>query len=196
MASKVKEFLQQKTQALAEQARTLREAQMAAARGVAANSAARIRDMDEPVRAVARSGVRLTALSQGALQNLIELQQQIVSSALDEAATQLENVARTENVMDLVRDQSTVLRAARERILADMNRAVAIVADAGRGARDVAKEAYGGARKTPAAPETKRRVRVAKVTRGASAKRNSASKSANKSAKKSSRKAAGRRRSA
>src|SRR3954454_8657609 len=99
MASKVKEFLQQRTQALAEQARTLGEAQMAAARGVAANSAARIRDMDEPVRAVARSGVRLTALSHGAVQNLIELQEQIVSSALDEAATQLENVARTENVM-------------------------------------------------------------------------------------------------
>jgi len=107
------------------------------------------------VRTVARSGIKLTAVSQSALQGLIELQEQIVTSALDDAAAQLEGVARTEKVMDLVRDQADVLRSTRERIVADMRRAVDIVADAGRGVREIATDTYTKVRKPAAATAAK-----------------------------------------
>ena len=173
MKSKVKQFLSEKSQALAEQARVMREAPVAAARGAATRSAEQIKSLRSPVRAVARSGIKLTAISQGMLQGLIELQEQIVTSALDDAATQLESAASTDSVMDLVRSQADVLRSTRERIIADMNRAVGIVTEAGRGARDVATETYSKVRKpAAAAPGTvKRATRKTKATgRGRAAK--------------------------
>ena len=85
------------------------------------------------------------------LQGLIELQEQIVTSALDDAASQLEGAARTESVMDVVRNQAEVMRSTRERIVSDMNRAVGIVTEAGRGARAVAADTYSRVRKPAAA---------------------------------------------
>jgi phasin family protein len=166
MKSKVKEFLSEKSQALAEQARAMREAPAAAARDAATRSAERIKSLRSPVRVVARSGVKLTAISQGMLQGLIELQEQIVTSALDDAASQLQSAANTDSGMDIVRNQADVLRSTRERIIADMNRAVGIVTEAGRGARDVATETYSKVRK-PAGAEPakiKRATRKAKAT--------------------------------
>jgi phasin family protein len=164
MKSKVKEFLSEKSQALAEQARTLREAPVAAARGAATKSAASIKALTSPVRTVARSGIKLTVVSQTALQSLIQLQEQIVTSALDDAAAQLEGAARTENVMELVRDQADVLRSTRERIVADMRRAVDIVADAGRGVREIATDTYTKVRKPAAAAPAARAKRATRKT--------------------------------
>jgi phasin family protein len=194
MVSKVKQFVSDRAQAMAEQARTLRKAPVAAARGAASRSAATVKSLKSPVHAVARSGVRLTAVSQGALQNLIELQEQIVTSALDEAAARLEGAARTENVMDLLRDQAEVLRSTRERILADMSRAVGIVAEAGRDVRAIATETYTTVSKPAAAakPATKAKSK----TKGkAKAKAKATRKSATK-AKRTASKAAGRGRKA
>ena len=161
MKSKVKQFLSEKSQALAEQARAMGEVPAAAARGAAARSAEQIKSLRSPVRVVARSGVKLTAISQAMLQGLIELQEQIVTSALDDAATQLQSAANTDSVMDIVRNQADVLRSTRERIIADMNRAVSIVTEAGRGARDVATETYSKVRK-PAAAEPAKTKRAAR----------------------------------
>jgi hypothetical protein len=70
------------------------------------------------------------------------LQLEVVTSALSNAAAQLERVAQSDNVMDLVRGQADELRATRERVVKDVKRAVSIVKDAGIGARDVATETY------------------------------------------------------
>jgi phasin family protein len=162
MKSKVKEFLTEKTQVFAEQAKAMRDAPVAAARDAATRSAEQIKSLRRPVREVARSGVRLTSISQEMLQGLIELQEQIVTSALDDAASQLEGAARTESMMDVVRNQAEVMRSTRERIVADMNRAVGIVTEAGRGARDVAADTYSRVRKPAAAAAPAKAKRAAR----------------------------------
>ena len=167
MKSKVKDFLAEKSQSLAEQARTMREAPVEAARGAATRSAERLKSLRTPVREVARSGVRLTAISHGMLQGLIELQEQIVTSALSDAAQQLEGAARTEKVMDIVRNQADVLRSTRERIISDMTRAVSILTEAGRGAREVATDTYSKVRKPASAGAAKAKRQSARRLRAA-----------------------------
>jgi len=142
MASKVKQFVNAQAQALAGQADKLRRAPGKAMRGAAAASAKRVRALQDPMRAVTHSGVRLTNVSHEALLNLMALQLDVVTSALSDAATQLERVAQSDNVTDLVRGQADELRAVRERVVSDVGRAVSIVRDAGRGAREVATETY------------------------------------------------------
>ena len=142
MASKVKQFVSEQAQALQGQANKLRRAPGKVVRGAAAASAKRVRALQDPLRAVTHSGVRLTNVSHEALLSLMALQLDVVTSALSDAATQLERLAESDNVTDLVRGQADELRAVRERIVGDVGRAVSIVRDAGRGARDVANETY------------------------------------------------------
>jgi hypothetical protein len=85
---------------------------------------------------VAHSGVKLTAVSQNTLASLIELQSEVVTSAMTAAATRLERAADAESVIDLVLDQASMLPATRERIVDEATRAVEIFKDAG---RDVGK---------------------------------------------------------
>jgi hypothetical protein len=90
MINKVKEFVTEQTQALAGQAQKLGKAPVETAREAAVKSAAGIKSLKDPIRALARSGVKLTAISQGTAQSLIELQAEMVTTALTEAADQLE----------------------------------------------------------------------------------------------------------
>jgi hypothetical protein len=113
----------------------LSKSRVTAARSAARQSAARIKELNGRVRALARSGVRLTSVSQGAAQGLIELHAEIVNSALTEAATQIERLAYTESVRDLARLQADVLQATRQRIVADIARAMGILKDAAGDAR-------------------------------------------------------------
>jgi phasin family protein len=133
-------------------------------RGAAARSAKGIRALQDPVRVVTHSGVKLTNVSHEAVLSLMALQLEVVTSALSDAAAQLERVAQSDNVTDLVRGQADELRAVRERVVSDVNRAVSIVRDAGRGARKVAAETY-----TKVARPAK--VAKAKTTRARKAKR-------------------------
>lgn len=165
MASKVKEFVNEQAQVLAEQAARLRQAPGKVVRGAAAKSAKGIRALQDPVRVVTHSGVKLTNVSHEAVLSLMALQLEVVTSALSDAATQLERVAQSENVKDLVSGQADELRAVRERVVSDVNRAVAIVRNAGRGARAVATETY-----TKVARPAKTTAR-AKTTRARKAKR-------------------------
>jgi phasin family protein len=142
MINKMKEFVTEQTQALAEQAQKLGKEPVEAAREAAVKSAESIKSLKDPIRALARSGVKLTAISQGTAQSLIELQAEIVTTALTEAAGQLERAARANNVLDLVRDQTDVLRATRERIVSDITQAVTIFKDAGGDVRKVATHTY------------------------------------------------------
>ncbi len=178
MASKVKEFVNEQAQVLAEQAARLRQAPGKVVRGAAAKSAKGIRALQDPVRVVTHSGVKLTNVSHEAVLSLMALQLEVVTSALSDAATQLERVAQSENVKDLVSGQADELRAVRERVVSDVNRAVAIVRNAGRGARAVATETYTkvarpaktAKAKTTRARKAKRTVRKARTKAKARAK--------------------------
>ena len=163
MVNKVKEFVDEQQQILAEQAEKLRRAPGKVVRSAAGKSAKRIKALQEPVRVVAHSGVRLTNVSHAALLDLMALQLDVVTSALSDAAAQLERVAQSESVVDLVRGQADELRATRDRVVNDVNRAVSIVTDAGRGVRDVATEAYAKVSQPARAPRGKTtRARKAK----------------------------------
>lgn len=168
MINKIKDFVAEQSQAMAEQAQKLRKEPVQVARDAAVKSAERIKSLKDPIRTLSRSGVKLTAISQGTAQSLIELQAQIVTSALTEAAEQLERAARADNVMNLVRDQADVLRATRERIVTDISQAVAIFKDAGGDLRKVATQTYakvaGKAEEEPVVVKARRTVRKAKRT--------------------------------
>ena len=91
---------------------------------------------------IARSGVKLTAVSQTAVASLIELQSDMLTSALSDAALRLERASRADNVVDLVRDQIEMIPATRARIVEDAQRAVTIFKAAGRDLRGVATNVY------------------------------------------------------
>lgn len=142
MVNKIKDFVKEQREILAEQAGKLRTDPVKAARAASMKSAERIKALKDPIRAVSRSGVKLTAISQSTAERLIQLQEQLVTSALTDAATQLERAARADNVVELVRDQADVLRATRDRIVSDITEAVTILKDAGGDVRKVATHAY------------------------------------------------------
>jgi phasin family protein len=149
------EFLEEQTKGLTELVENLRRSRIAAARKAASESAARIRALNGRVRQLARSGVRLTSISHGAVQSLIELQADIVTTAIAEAATQIQRLADTESVRDLARQQSDVLQATRQRIVEDISRAVTILRGAGSDVRKVAERQAAG----PAAPKPRAKAK-------------------------------------
>jgi len=166
MVSKVKEFVNEQRQVLSSQARRLGSAPGKVVRNAAARSAKRIKALQEPVRVVTHSGVKLTNVSHEALLGLMALQLEVVTSALSNAAAQLERVAQSDNVMDLVRGQADDLRATRDRVVKDVKRAVSIVKDAGIGARDVATETYTKVvKRGPAARPAAKSTRARKAKR-------------------------------
>lgn len=159
----INEFIEEQRKGLAELLENLSKSRVAAARNAARQSAARIKELNGRVRALARSGVRLTAVSQNAAQGLIELHAEIVNTALTEAAAQIERLAYTESVRDLARLQAEVLQAARQRIVEDIARAVTILKDAAGDARSAVAPAPPAARKTPARKAPARRTTRAKA---------------------------------
>ena len=94
---------------LAEQMRRLRDEPIETMREVAVSSADGIKSLKAPVRAFAHSGVKLATVSQNAVQNLIELESEVITSVLTAAAMRLERAAQAENVFDLVLDQAEML---------------------------------------------------------------------------------------
>jgi len=141
MPIEMNEFIEQQMKGLTELVGDLKRSRVAAARRAATESAQRVKSLNTRVRDLARSGVRLTYISHGAVQSLIELQADIVNSALTEAADQLQRMAYTESVRDLASMQAEVLQAAQQRIVDDIARAVAILKSAAGEARKVAAPA-------------------------------------------------------
>jgi colicin import membrane protein len=156
------DFLDEQTKGLKELAEHLRTSRLAAARQAALKSAARIRSFNGKVRALARSGVKLTSISQGTAQSLIELQADIVNDGLTDAAAQIERIAYTGSVRDLAREQAEVLKAARERIAGDLTRAMTILRKAAQDARRVGER--------QPAPKTAKKRKVAKKKKVAARK--------------------------
>ena len=105
-------------------------------------SAETLKSLKSPVRTIARSGVKITAVSQNAVASLIELQSDMITSAITAAALRLERASRADGLVDLVRDQIEMIPASRDRIVEDGKRAVHIFKVAGRDLRGVAANLY------------------------------------------------------
>jgi hypothetical protein len=142
MVAHTKEFRTELKRDLAEQIHRLREEPVESMREFAVSSADGLKSLKVHIRVFAHSGVKLAAVSQNAAQNLIELESDVITSALSAAAMRLERAAQAENVVDLVLDQAEMLGATRERLADQASRAVEILKVTGRDLRDVAKHTY------------------------------------------------------
>jgi len=157
MHAGMSEFIAEQMKGLTEMVTELRRSRVQAARKAAVESAARIKLLNQRVRSLAKSGLRVTAASQGAVQSLIELQEDIVTSALNDAAAQMERLAYTESVRDLARVQGEILQAARQRIVDDIARAVTVLRSA---AGDVRKAAERAEAAKPVKAKAKAKAKV------------------------------------
>jgi len=131
MNSEFNEFLADQKEMLAEQMKLLRMNPVELVREAAQKSAESLKDLKSPVRAAARSGVKLTAISQNTAQRLIELQAEMFTAALTDAAGQLERAVRSDDAVDLLRGQAEALKSTAERIVNDLTQTGAIFKDAG-----------------------------------------------------------------
>jgi phasin family protein len=169
MVGKARKLMNEQVEFAGEQARVFRQAPGTLVRRAAQRSAAGVKALQGPVSAVTRSGVRLTALTQHTVESLLELQLEVVTSALTNAAEQLERVSRAGSMRALLGDQAEELKAARGRIVEDIRRAVAILKRAGKGARAVATDTYAevvkGPREQPAASRPARKRKAKRVVR-------------------------------
>ena len=136
MIVEMQEFMSEQTQALGDQVEKFRKNPERFMRKALVESAEGLKALKRPVRMVAHSGVKLTAVSQSTLASLIELQSEVVTSAMTAVATRLERAAEAEGIVDMVLDQASMLPASRERFVDEAIRAVEIFKDAG---RDVGK---------------------------------------------------------
>ncbi len=164
MVTKARKLMNEQKAFLGEQARVLRQAPGTLVRRAAARSAERVRALSRPAQVVTRSGVRLTTLSQHAAESLLELQLEVVTSALTNAAEQFDRIARARSVRALVGGQADELKAARDRVADDIKRVIEILRRAGRGVRAVATDALDEVRQSPAqpgAPARRKRARPA-----------------------------------
>ena len=138
----VQEYIAEGGDLLTGQVRKFRKNSAETVREVVTGSAETLKALKSPVRMLARSSVKLTTVSQTVVQSLIELQSEVVTSALTDAALRLERATRAENIVELVREQIDLTPATRARIAEDATRAVTIVKTAGRDFRNVARHAY------------------------------------------------------
>jgi len=171
MSAHLTEFIAEQRKGLVDLMKSLRQSQVKAAREAARSSASRIKSLNQRVRALAKSGLRVNEVTHGAAQNLIELQEEIVTSALTDAAAQLERLSYTETARDFARQQGEVMQATRQRIVDDLARAVTALKGAAGEVRDAVvrpaatKPARPGTAarrggKTPARAKSKVKVKV------------------------------------
>jgi hypothetical protein len=166
MISQMQEFVAEQTSALTGQVEKLRKESVETVREVVVGSADTLKSFKSPVRVFARSGVKLTTVSQTAVASLIELQSDMLTAALSDAALRLERASRADNVIELVREQIELIPATRARIVEDAQRAALIFKHAGRDLRGVAMHVYErvvetAEEKAPEVKAAKRKVRRA-----------------------------------
>jgi phasin family protein len=137
MFSQMQDFMTEQMQAFTGQAQPFSTDPLAAVREGVAYSVDGLRSLEQPVRAAARSGVQLTALSHTTAQELIELQSDMMASALGDMAGGFERAAQAQDLAALVSAQAEALRLSAERLVNDANRAMQIFAAAGRGMQEI-----------------------------------------------------------
>src|SRR5262245_47514620 len=96
--SQMQEFVVGKAQALNGQVARMRQESVRSARTAAQESAESLKSLKNPVRVIARSGVRISAVSQSAVKELIELQSDMLTAAISEFALRLERASRAGSV--------------------------------------------------------------------------------------------------
>lgn len=166
MIEQIQDFVSERKSAITDQVQKFRKESVETVRDAVAGSADNIKALKSPVRTIARSGVKVTSVSQTAFASLIELQSDIVTSTLTDVALRLERAARADNIVDLVRDQFELAQATRGRVVEDAQRAVEIFKVAGRDLKGVATHAYErfletAEEKAPAVKTAKRKAKRA-----------------------------------
>jgi hypothetical protein len=142
MIEQIQDFVSEQTAAITSKVKQIREESTSTVRDAVVESAGNIKSLKSPVRVIARSGVKLTSVSQTAVASLIELQSDVLTSALSDVALRLERAARADGIVDLVRDQYELAHATRGRVVEDAQRAVQIFKVAGRDLKGVATHVY------------------------------------------------------
>jgi hypothetical protein len=142
MIAQMQEFVTDSTAALGSQVRKIRKESVETVRGAAVDSAENLKSLKSPVRTLARSGIKLTAVSHSTVASLIELQSEVLTSAISDAAMRLERASRADSVLDLVREQIEMIPATRTRIVEDAQRTASIFKHAGRDLRGVVTHLY------------------------------------------------------
>jgi hypothetical protein len=142
MIEQIQEFVSEQTAAISGQVRKFRKESAETVRETMVGSADNIKSFKTPIRVFARSGVKLTAVSQTAVSSFIELQSDMLTSAISDVALRLERASRAENVIDLVRDQFELIPATRTRVVEDAQRAAEILKIARRDLVAVATHVY------------------------------------------------------
>ena len=172
MIEQIQEFVTDKASALTNQVEKIRKESVETVREAVAGGADNLKALKSPVRVVARSGVKVTTVSQTAVASLIELQSDVLTAALTDVAVRLERAAKADSIVELVREQIELGQATRGRIVEDAQRAVEIIKVAGRDLKGVATHAYERffettEEKAPAARTTRAKTKrvVRKTTR-------------------------------
>jgi|GEM_PF-1316852 len=142
MINQMQEFVAEQAAALGSQVEKMRKGSIETVREAAVGSASNLKSLKSPVRTLARSGIKVTAVSQTAVASLIELQSDMLTSAISAAALRLERASRADNIVELVREQFEMIPATRDRLVEDANRAALIFKHAGRDLRGVATNLY------------------------------------------------------
>jgi hypothetical protein len=142
MIYQVQEFVAEQAAALSSQVEKIRKESVETVREAVVGSASGLKSLKSPVRTLARSGIKVTTVSQTAVASLIELQSDMLTSAISDAALRLERASRADNIIELVREQVEMIPATRDRIVEDAQRAALIFKHAGRDLRGVASNLY------------------------------------------------------
>lgn len=142
MLNEFKDFVTEKTQVLTDAVQKMRVESGESVREKVTDRAESIKALKNPVRQIARSGIKLTTISQTAMQGLIELQADVLTAALTQAALRLERAGKAGNVAELVKGQVELFDGARERIVGDAKRGAAIFKAAGKDIKEVATNVY------------------------------------------------------
>ena len=96
----MQEYIAEGGDLLTGKVRSFRKNSAATVREAITGSAETLKALKSPVRMIARSGVKLTSVSQTAVQSLIELQSDVVTSALTDVALRLERAARSGKLIE------------------------------------------------------------------------------------------------
>lgn len=142
MFSQMQDFVTEQMQAITGQAQQFGADPLALVREGVTFSVDGLKSLKQPVRVAAKSSVQLSAVSHKAFQDLVELQSDVLTTALTEFASGLERAAHAKDVTALVSAQTDAVRASAERLVNDANRAMEIFATAGRDVQQIAVDAY------------------------------------------------------
>ena len=142
MIAQMQEFVAEQTANFQGQVEKIAKESVENIRETVVGGAETLKSFKSPVRTLARSGVKVTTVSQTAVANLITLQSDVITSALSDAALRLERASRADNILELFREQIEMIPATRTRIVEDAQRAAEIFKHAGRDLRGVASNLY------------------------------------------------------